>query len=430
VLDPLVELARAVAHDVTIRPRHYRAVPESLAAIFEGFRVRTGTHAEWPDEAQRGAVFAPIFGDAFRTTSTDLQGAAVAFAERHVEMKPDPMADRVRDTAAAFRGHLKAMEGPASSRADGETGPVFRSAVEVFQNKAVANAFGLPPAPAGPWPLDGPFEADPAAADGAFLIEEVQRALDFSSVRPPITQHLFGLLQRVAHYGALTIAAALEDPAQWKKDDWVPALVRNAYGWQKALQSLLSYIEDKGKLLRPRLVSPFAVDDEELKSMPTEEQLRSLGPQIARAVGGGGGGHSCTYGWTIKCDTGPTCYSGFTLKCDTGPTCTSGFTLKCDTGPTCTYGWTSICDDFPKQGTARAAGGVPQAGGGMPHAVAGGMLHTAASGLGINTCNWGFTFLCDDRTGPTCTRGYTFICDTERTCTYGWTFKCDNRALS
>jgi len=419
-----VELARAVSHDVTSRPRHYRAVPESLAATFEGFRLRNGNHAEWPDEAQRGAVFASIFGDAFRTTSTDLHGAAVAFAERHVEMKPDPLADRVRDTAVAFRDYLKAMEEPAS-RADSETGSVFRSAVEVFQNKAVANAFGLPPAPSGTWPLGGAREADGAAADGAFLIEEIQRVLDSSSVRPPISQHLFSLLQRVAHYGGLTIASVLEDPAQWKKDDWVLALVSNAYGWQKAMQSLLSYIEDKAKLLRPRVVSPFTLDDEELKSMPTEEQIRRLGAPIARATGGGGGHpHSCTYGLTLKCDTGPTCYTGFTLKCDTGPTCTYGFTFKCDSGPTCTYGWTAICDDFPRA-VPRGAGVMPPAGV-MPHG-AGGMARAAGGGLGINTCNWGFTFLCDDRTGPTCTRGYTFLCDTEPTCTYGWTFKCDNR---
>jgi hypothetical protein len=48
----------------------------------------------------------------------------------------------------------------------------------------------------------------------------------------------------------------------------------------------------------------------------------------------------------------------------------------------------------------------------------------SSSVLGHNTCNWGFTFLCDDRSGNTCNTGWTFRCDTE-TCTYGWTFKCD-----
>jgi hypothetical protein len=41
-----------------------------------------------------------------------------------------------------------------------------------------------------------------------------------------------------------------------------------------------------------------------------------------------------------------------------------------------------------------------------------------------NTCNWGITFLCDDRTGNTCNTGWTFRCDTS-TCTYGYTFRCD-----
>lgn len=54
--------------------------------ILEGFRTRTGNDPEWPSAPQRAHLYAPIFGDAFRTTSIDLRSAARAFAERGTEM--------------------------------------------------------------------------------------------------------------------------------------------------------------------------------------------------------------------------------------------------------------------------------------------------------------------------------------------------------
>jgi hypothetical protein len=337
VWDPIVEAARAISYDFVRRPRHYRAVPEKLASILEGFRIRTGSNPEWPSAAQRADLFAPLFGDTFRAASTDLRCAAVAFTERSAEMNPDPLGDRVRDAAAAFRGYLKAIEGRVASSADSETGPVFHGAIEVFRNTEVARLFGLPPAPGGNWPLDGPLEADRASADGAFLIEEIQRLL---GIRSALSQHHFILLRRVAYYGALTIAGVLGDTADWKGTDWVGALVGNAYGWESALRSPLFYNECKEKNLQPRVVSQVALDDEELKSLPTEEEVKSSGAQVAMLMGGGGAGLNCTCntGVTRICDNPchqastqlQSCHTGVTYYCETGPTCTSGVTWKCD----------------------------------------------------------------------------------------------------
>lgn len=347
VLDPMVETARAISQDSVRRPRHYRAVPENVAGILEGFRIRTGSNPEWPSAAQRAQLYAGIFDDTFRSTSMDLRYAVVAFTEHATETSSDPLEDRVRDAAIAFRGSLNAVEERAVSLADSETGPVFRSAIEVFRNREVTGAFGLQPAPGRSWPFDGALEADGASTDSAFLIEEIQRALGF---QPTITESLFIILQRVAYYGAMTIAGVLDDATDWNTADWVRALVRNAYGWEKALESSLPYIEDRGKNLQPRVVSRFALDDEALRSLPTEEEAKRSGVQLAQNGGGGGGGgpqHTCTYGWTRICDNpgpGQSCTYGWTWYCDTGPTCTSGWTLVCDTGPTCTYGWTLKCD--------------------------------------------------------------------------------------
>jgi mersacidin/lichenicidin family type 2 lantibiotic len=242
VLDPIVEVARTISHDFVKRPRHYRAVPENVAGILEGFRIRTGSNPEWLSATQRAHLFSPIFGAVFCSTSIGLRSASLAFAERGAEMEPD-LLDGVRDAAVAFRGYLKAIEGRAVSSADSETGPVFRCAIEVLQNEAVAGAFGLPPAAGGNWPLDGALKADVASSDGAYLIEEIQRALDLFYIRPTMTQHRFTVLQRVAHYGAMTIGGVFDEAAGCDSADQVHALVRNAYGWEKALQALLADID-------------------------------------------------------------------------------------------------------------------------------------------------------------------------------------------
>src|SRR5690242_2980045 len=89
VLDPVVDIARAVSLDYVDRPRHYRTVPEDVARILEGFRIRTGTDPEWPSIEQRARLFAGIFDDPFRNASSELRGAARALAERTADVNPE-----------------------------------------------------------------------------------------------------------------------------------------------------------------------------------------------------------------------------------------------------------------------------------------------------------------------------------------------------
>ena len=60
--------------------------------------------------------------------------------------------------------------------------------------------------------------------------------LNIFSLRPPLTQHRFILLQRVAHYGAMTIVGVLEDADKWDSANRLQALAGNAYAWEKALR--------------------------------------------------------------------------------------------------------------------------------------------------------------------------------------------------
>lgn len=242
VLDPLIEIARGVSHDFVERPRHYRAVPEKVAELLEGFRIRSGSSPEWLSKAQRSRLFVSLFGGAFCGASVGLRSAAVAFVDRGTDQEPDLLGG-FRDAAIAFRGALKFIEGRVVTVADSETAPVFRSAIEVLRSEVVAGAFGLPAAPGGNWPLDGALQADVTFSDGAHLVEEMQRALGLSYIRPALSQHRFVQLQRVAHYGSATIAGALDETAEWGAADQIRALARNAYGWEKALQALLFEVD-------------------------------------------------------------------------------------------------------------------------------------------------------------------------------------------
>jgi hypothetical protein len=352
VLDPIIQVAQAIALDSVRRPSQYRALPEKLAVILQDLRVRTGSQPEWPGSAQRAQVFASLFGETFRTLGLDLRSAGRTFAECAAGANLELLEDRVRDAAVGFRGYLRGLEGRAVAVADGETGPVFRSAVEVLQAEAVAGVFGLPPAPGGDWPLDDATGTDTGSPDAAFLIEAVQRTAGSSAQGLLLTQHLLLLLQRLAHYGAMTIGAVLKDAASWNAKDGVQKLARVAYGWDCAYRASSSYLEDQARALQPRMVSRASLDDEVLKSLPTEEEARKFGALFAQGGGGGGGGYTptCHVGFTYWCENptgGTTCTYGFTFHCDSGPTCHSGFSIKCDTGPTCTYGWTILCDDYP-----------------------------------------------------------------------------------
>jgi hypothetical protein len=331
VLDALIEVVRALSHDFVQRPQRYRAVTEGAADLLEGFRIRMGNAPEWLSASQRIELYESVFGDEFRTVSADLRSAACVFVERSTEANQDLLKERVWEAAVTLRGYLKSIEGPAVASMDRETGAEFRSAVEIFRDKEVAGSFGLPPAPGGSWPFDGAREADGVSLDGGLLIEEMQRTLGLFTIRPALTQHLLTLLQRVAYYGGATIAGVLGDAAGWNKQDWANNLIGDAYGWEKAMQASLAYIDEKKQRLQPRVVSRYALDDQRLKTMPTEEDAKRSGPQRLQVIGGGLE-NTCTWGFTLLCDN------------RTGPTCTSGWTFVCDTEPTCTYGWTILCD--------------------------------------------------------------------------------------
>jgi len=242
VLDPIVELALSISHD-SVRPtRQYRSLPRTVAELLEGFRDRTGSASEWLSATQRRNLFSPIFATPFWDCSGEVRSAAVAYAELGGG-NSQALLGAVRDTAATLRGYLQSLEAGAVADAENRTGPVFRNAIEVFRDGAVAAAFGLPAAPGGMWPLDGGVTGDATSSNGAHLIQVIQTALDPLHTRPSMSQYRFIHLQRAARYGAMTISGVLDGVDDLDSGEQIQSLVYNLYGWEKALEALFPLID-------------------------------------------------------------------------------------------------------------------------------------------------------------------------------------------
>ena len=233
VLDWVVELALAVSHDFLKRPRHYRQVSESVANILSSFRSFTGTNPDWPNSIQRATIFRSLLGASFCGAGAGIRYAAIAFSEKAPEERHDTLRHAFLDSRITLRAHLSTLEGRVLSIGHSQTKSIFEVATEVFRSPEIAQVFGLSPAPKGDWPRNAVF-----SGDGAYLIEEVTRTLRPSAART-ITQQKFIVLQQAAHYGALTIAGAMDETYSRNNKEQVPLHIQNAYSWAKALQGLL-----------------------------------------------------------------------------------------------------------------------------------------------------------------------------------------------
>lgn len=242
-LDCIVELANAVALDFVTRPRHYRPVPESVAGTLAQFKSLTGKHPNWPDTAQRAAIYIALLGasDAtsgggrsaqFHQASAALREAAKAFSERVYDTGVAMLRQSFRDRVVTLRAYLNTLEGRVVALGHSQTSAIFTQAKTVLSNKEVAGVFGLPPAPVGDWPLSGDF-----SGDGAYLVEEIARALQPETVGS-LSERQFIVMQRIADYGKRTIEGVLDDSTGWETESRIDALIQNTYSWMTAIRDL------------------------------------------------------------------------------------------------------------------------------------------------------------------------------------------------
>ena len=247
-LNPLVDVASAIAHDVAVRPNRYKQLSAKTVSILNDFRFKLGTDAEWPNAFQRTLSFRVLYHASL--ASPPLREAALLYC-RGGQKDDDPLLDAFRDAAAGFRARIEPLVGDALAMLVGQTGPIFDHAVALFQDEDVAQAFGLPSAPSSNWPLGGDF-----SGDGAYLVAAIVRGLRESaclagwyrrlSRTTPNEQRLMPLLavalpadkfltlQKAAYFGALTMSRVLD-----KHDGDERELINLAYKWTKALQRLV-----------------------------------------------------------------------------------------------------------------------------------------------------------------------------------------------
>jgi mersacidin/lichenicidin family type 2 lantibiotic len=226
LLDPLIEVARCVSFDALKRPRLYRNITAPVAALLDGFRVRTGTAPEWLSAIQRSISYCGIFDGGVTIAALAMRTAAVTYVERvdpqsgHLALQP------VRDATMNFRELLTGLQGAAVDQTARQISAVFDSATEILGDEAIARVFGFEPA-----------SRKPAGSVNPALIEEIQRSLRLHHLRRALGPHRLVLLEQVGRHGAATIAGVL-DLREGGDADAIEALVASAYAWEKSVRAL------------------------------------------------------------------------------------------------------------------------------------------------------------------------------------------------
>ena len=333
-LDMVVELSYHISNDLIQRPRHYRDIPENVAAFLSDIRVAVGNRADLPSGNDRAAIYGALLDRAeIRFASASLRDAATSYAAQ-ASNKTEPMLRQgFVDRADTLRAYLTSLEGRALAVGHQRTGEIFAQATRVFTSPEIARVFGVPPAPRGAWPLEGVY-----SEDGAYLIEEVFRTL----LQPvPIFTTLprkFILFQRLAHYGALSLAGVLEDSGKAGADR-IDALMRNAYSWARAVDDL--GIDTVRAWKDPDYRAGLTNIERSLLPEHPAGNI-DVSPTVSALIGPGR--QSLTSGGKICC-SGPTLEAGCSSVTQSGQICCSTGNF-CDTvtevGPFCDTGYWCI----------------------------------------------------------------------------------------
>jgi hypothetical protein len=234
-LDCVIESALAVANDYVKRYRQYSRVSAEAARVLADLRTRTGSDPSFPSADQRAGIYGPLIGGSdaknptantnFQNLAGAVRAAAIAYSERAVDSGEPMLRQAFVDAARNFKVCLSSLTGGVVELGESETANIFESSVRILSNDAVARAFGLPPAPASPWPLNGQLDGD-----GAYLIEAITGALQPSTVGT-VPQGQFLTLQQVAASGAQLISHLVQSDLQ----DDLAQLITEAYSWATAL---------------------------------------------------------------------------------------------------------------------------------------------------------------------------------------------------
>ena len=241
-LDPVIELARAVARDFVSRPQHHTEASAEETALLTNFRLLVGSHPEWPDAAQRSFASVRIFADLCQSF-----GAMRLSAIQYIEAASDsgtPIARRsVAELWSCCVPTVQPLEGAALSAVADAHSAMLKRAVSVVGSGRLAKAFGMAEVTEG-WP-----EKVYSPRFG-YLCESISQTL---ALGHPLRQPVMSRLQRAAQHGAATIVGVCSSSLDDADDDRFADVVHSAAAWATALGEILSQLDVRPHLAGPRL---------------------------------------------------------------------------------------------------------------------------------------------------------------------------------
>jgi hypothetical protein len=245
VLDCVVEAAVAVSSDYYSRPNQYGGVKDEIADILRQLKSKTGTDPDFPNFVQRQRMFDALVGvsdtddssitqaaHGVRTAARNYAMAAILYGRVDTAPVLSPGEPALRrafeDSLSTFYGVLSVVTDTAALKtAFAQTDHIFRRSTEVLQHEPVARAFGVAAAPED-WPVSPRQDGK-----GALLMQEISKPLSNETLHfTPMIGFLSA--QRIASYGAETIAAALA-PDSHDSPEAIQQAIVSAYAWHTAI---------------------------------------------------------------------------------------------------------------------------------------------------------------------------------------------------
>ncbi len=319
-LDPLIELASAVARDFVKRPEHHTRASAEETSLLSEFRILPGKHPEWPDAAQRSFATTKLLAR-FSGAFTAVRLSALQYVQGASSLGTPVARLAFIDSADLLRETAQPLEGAALSAVAQAHTAMLQRAVTVVGSSRMAETFGARDAA-----VDDNHDGVYSPGFG-YLCESMSQTL---ALDRPLNQPSMSSLQRVARHGAATMAGVLDPSFADADDDRVAEVVRSATAWAAALGEVVSRLDVARAWTEPAYRSRlFPLERDVMPPHPSGEVSLegTIRTASARFPGGGGGGGGLgfstqTVAGEICCSTGDLiCGANTNGQCDISDDC-------------------------------------------------------------------------------------------------------------
>lgn len=295
MLDPVVELAGAVAAAVTEQPESFGDLSPQVLKTLQELRDRTGDDPGWPDATQRGVTFDIYLGNAFTAASAAVRLAALRFDENSSGPARQARQEAIIDSATTLRSLLEPVGEQAGRAARGLAHMLDRS-VEVFADPSLRRAFGMTAEVDPGWPL-----ATAASPNEANLLDRVRQRVSPGGACATWDRYYFLTLQRVAVTGQPAIEAIFGVDPQAPRS--VEKAAVTTYRWTTALNDLLPAQQVVRAWKSPAVRTELT--DVQRRHLPPHPAGDIEGDVAAPDVGPQAAGQTFTVSGEICCSTTP-----------------------------------------------------------------------------------------------------------------------------